>query len=328
MAMTAATNPLIAEGAPYVRDELGEIETILRERLDSEVPAVAELGKFVVDSGGKRFRPAISVLFYRLLGENGPRRDILELAAVVEMIHLATLAHDDVIDRAESRRDHPSLWKRSGNRTAILEGDFIFSRAFGLLNPHREEVRALIIDTVDRVLEGELLQESLRNDVATEAQYDQVNKGKTAVLIGAACGVGAMIGDPDLDSAKQSDVYEAGVELGLAYQMIDDLLDVFGDDALGKPRWSDWRGGWLTWPYIEFVRQEPDCVDQLLNGSLDEVGRTELVDRMRSYGIPERLQERAQACVDRAQPRLAWLDDSAMKRLLWKTFDFAVRRNR
>lgn len=326
--MTAIANPLIAEGAPYVREELDEVETILRERLDSDVPAVAELGRFVVDSGGKRFRPAISVLFYKLFGERGPKRDVLELASVVEMIHLATLAHDDVIDRAEARRDHPSLWKRSSNRSAILEGDFIFSRAFGLLNPHREEVRTLIIDTVDRVLEGELLQESLRDDVATEAQYDRVNEGKTAVLIGAACAVGARVGDPDLDAAKQSDVYAAGVELGQAYQMIDDLLDVFGDAELGKPRWSDWRGGWLTWPYIELVRLDPECRDRLLNGPLDEAGQRELLERMRHHGIPDRLRERAQAEIDRAQARLDWLDDSAMKRLLWKTFDFAVGRNR
>ena len=326
--MTATANPLIAEGAPYVRDELGEIEMVLRDRLDSEVPPVAELGKFVVDSGGKRFRPAISVLFYKLLGEKGPRRDLLELAAVVEMIHLATLAHDDVIDRAESRRDHPSLWKRSSNRSAILEGDFIFSRAFGLLNPHHEGMRKLIIDTVDRVLEGELLQESLRNDIATEAQYDRVNEGKTAVLIGTACAVGAMVGDPDLDGDSQSDVYAAGVELGLAYQMIDDLLDVFGDDELGKPRWSDWRGGWLTWPYIELIRRDPERRDQLLNGSLDETGQREVIALMQAYEIPDRLQARAQACVDRAQATLGWLDDSAMARLLWKTFDFAVGRNR
>ena len=326
--MTATANPLIAEGAPYVRDELSEIETVLRDRLDSEVPPVAELGKFVVDSGGKRFRPAISVLFYKLLGEKGRRRDALELAAVVEMIHLATLAHDDVIDRAESRRDHPSLWKRSSNRSAILEGDFIFSRAFGLLNPHPEEIRKLIIEAVDRVLEGELLQESLRHDLATEAQYDRVNEGKTAALIGAACAVGARIGDPDLDSDKQSNVYDAGVDLGLAYQMIDDLLDVFGDDELGKPRWSDWRGGWLTWPYIELIRREPERRDQLLNGSLDEAGQREVIALMRAYEIPDRLRARAQACVDRAQATLDWLDDSAMARLLWKTFDFAVGRSR
>ncbi len=326
--MTAMANPLIAEGAPYVREELSEVEAILRERLDSEVPAVAELGRFVVDSGGKRFRPAISVLFYKLLGEGGPKRDVLELAAVVEMIHLATLAHDDVIDRAEARRDHPSLWKRSSNRSAILEGDFIFSRAFGLLNPHPDETRKLIIDTVDRVLEGELLQESLRNDVATEAQYDRVNEGKTAVLIGAACAVGARVGDPNLDAAKGSDVYAAGVELGLAYQMIDDLLDVFGDTELGKPRWSDWRGGWLTWPYIELVRVDPECRDRLLNGALDEAAQAALLQRMRHHRIPDRLRARAQAEIDRAQARLDWLDDSAMKRLLWKTFDFAVGRNR
>ena len=326
--MTSTANPLIAEGAPYVQAELREVEAILRDRLHSDIPAVAELGQFVVDSGGKRFRPALSVLFYKLLGEGGRRRDVLELASVVEMIHLATLAHDDVIDRAESRRGHPSLWKRASNRSAILEGDFIFSRAFGLLNPHRAEVRELIIGTVDRVLEGELLQESLRHAIATEAQYDRVNEGKTAALIGVACAVGATVGDPDLDADRRSDVYEAGVDLGLAYQMVDDLLDVFGDDALGKPRWSDWRGGWLTWPYIELVRHEPDLTDCLTAGDLDEKGQRAILDRMRGHDIPDRLQRRARSAIERAQTRLDWLPDSALSELLWKTFDFAVRRNR
>ena len=321
-------SPLLTAGAAYVKDELAEVERTLARLLQSEIPAVADLGRYLLESGGKRFRPALTLLFYKLLGERGPRTAAVELAAVVEMVHLATLAHDDVIDQAPSRRGHDSLWKRSGNRSAILEGDFIFSRAFRLLNSHSFEIRELVIDAVERVLEGELLQESLRGRLPTPEEYERVIERKTASLIGAACTIGALVGEPDLDAERRETIRRAGRLLGTAYQMIDDLLDVFGTEALGKPRWTDQRGGWLTWPYIQLVRRsERSEIRELLErGPVEEEQRASLINEMEEYDIRERFTEQAQAAVAEAKALLGWLANSELKTLLFQGFDFVILR--
>jgi octaprenyl-diphosphate synthase len=322
--------PLLTAGADHLKDELAEVERALARLLQSEIPAVADLGRYLLESGGKRFRPALTLLFYKLLGEHGPRTAAVELAAVVEMVHLATLAHDDVIDQAASRRGHESLWKRSGNRSAILEGDFIFSRAFRLLNSHPYEIRELVIDAVEQVLEGELLQESLRGRLPTPEEYERVIERKTASLIGAACTIGALVGDPDLAAEGRDAIRRAGRLLGTAYQMIDDLLDVFGTEALGKPRWTDQRGGWLTWPYIELVRRtEGSEVRELLErGPVEEEQRKFLLREMEKHGVRERFTERAQAAVAEAKELLGWLANSELKELLFQGFDFVILRER
>lgn len=322
--------PLLAAGAEHLQEELAEVERTLARLLQSEIPAVADLGRYLLESGGKRFRPALTLLFYKLLGEHGPLTAAVELAAVVEMVHLATLAHDDVIDQAASRRGHESLWKRSGNRSAILEGDFVFSRAFRLLNSHPYEIRELVIDAVEQILEGELLQESLRGRLPTPEEYERVIERKTASLIGAACTIGALVGDPELDVERRETIRRAGRLLGTAYQMIDDLLDVFGTETLGKPRWTDQRGGWLTWPYIELVRRSsiPERRELLERGPVGEEQREDLLREMEEHGIREEFTARAQATVAEAKGLLGWLADTELKGLLFQGFDFVILRER
>ncbi len=323
---------LLARGAPYVQDELAQVEALLAERLRSDVPIISDLGRYLIESGGKRFRPALVILFYKLLGAKGSKEAAIELAAVVEMIHLATLAHDDVIDGAPERRGRASLWKLSSSQIAVLEGDFIFSRAFRLLNPYPFRVRDLIIEAVERVLEGELLQESLRGRLPTEAEYERVIAGKTAALIRAACAVGALCGDPELPEPQLERVERAGELLGRAYQMVDDWLDVFGGEALGKPRWLDQRGGWLTWPYIELARLAPDSalVERLRRGPLSGPERRRALDEMVRLQIRERFLQRAEEAVAAAKAELEGLTvaDPGLKAVLLEGFDFVVRRDR
>ncbi len=320
---------LLAAGAAHLRGDLEEVERVLAERLTSSVPVVSDLGRYLVESGGKRFRPALVLLFYKLLGAKGEREDAVELAAVVEMIHLATLAHDDVLDEAPERRGRASLWKLSGSQIAVLEGDFIFSRAFRLLNPQPFAIRERIIEAVEEVLEGELLQESLRGRVPTEEEYERVIRGKTGALIRAACAVGALCGDPDLPEDRLISIERAGLLLGMAYQMIDDLLDVFGDEALGKPRGIDQRGGWLTWPYIRLVERSGDPrLLELLRGPLEEEQREELRTEMERLGIREAFAARARALVEEAKGLLGWLADSPLKAVLFQGFDFVIERDR
>lgn len=320
---------LLAAGAAYLQEDLQEVERLLAERLESSVPVVSDLGRYVVASGGKRFRPALVLLFYKLLGGKGAHQEAVELAAVVEMIHLATLAHDDVLDEAPERRGRASLWKLSGSQIAVLEGDFIFSRAFRLLNPQPFAVRERIIQAVEEVLEGELLQESLRGKLPTEEQYDQVIAGKTGALIRAACAVGALCGDPQLPEERLSSIEKAGLSLGMAYQMIDDLLDVFGDEAVGKPRGTDQKGGWLTWPYIRLLERARDPgLFELLQRPLEEPQRRELIARMERLGIREEFAARARGLIEEAKGRLGWLADSPLKAVLFQGFDFVIERDR
>jgi octaprenyl-diphosphate synthase len=318
--------PLIAAGITHLQEELTEVEQMLRMLLNSEIPTVADLGRYLLESGGKRFRPALTLLFYRLLGSKGPRSAAIELAAVVEMIHLSTLAHDDVIDQAPMRRNRPSLWRRSNNRSAVLEGDFIFSRAFRLLNPHPIEIRSLIIEAVEQLLEGELLQESLRWQLPTPEEYDRVIERKTAALISAACTIGALLGDPELERQKLESIRQAGRLLGTAYQLVDDLLDVFGDEKLDKPTWTDQRGGWLTWPYIRLVEEEPRLGELLQKGPLDEVEKLKVLEEMARYGIREQGSERAKQAVAGAKARLSWIADCDLKGSLFAGFDAVVTR--
>lgn len=320
---------LLAAGARYLQGDLEEVERVLAEKLVSSVPVVSDLGRYLVESGGKRFRPALVLLFYKLLGERGDKKDAVELAAVVEMIHLATLAHDDVLDEAPERRGRASLWKLSGSQIAVLEGDFIFSRAFRLLNRQPFPIRERIIEAVEEVLEGELLQESLRGQVPTEDEYERVIRGKTGALIRAACAVGALVGDPDLPEERLVSIERAGLLLGMAYQMIDDLLDVFGDEALGKPRGIDQRGGWLTWPYLRLLKRTGDPqLREKLREPLPEPQRQEFVAQMVRLGIREEFAERARALVEEAKEQLSWLADSPLKAVLFQGFDFVIERDR
>ncbi len=321
-------NELIAAGTRYFQQELHALEECLERVLASDIPAVADMGRYVISSGGKRFRPMLVLLFYRLLGARGPKEAAIELAAVIEMIHLATLAHDDVIDQAATRRNHPALWKAVGNRSAILSGDFIFSRAFRLVNSYSHEIRSLVIEAVEDVLQGELLQEHLRSKLPAPEDYQRVIQGKTASLMSAACVIGALTGDPDLREDQQHSICEAGFHLGEAFQMMDDLLDVFGDEALGKPRWTDQRGGWLTWPYIRLIQKSGDegLLELLFSADLPENKRQEIIAHMERLEIRQELIAQAEWKIQHMKNLLDWIPGSKFKTLLYESSDFVLQR--
>jgi octaprenyl-diphosphate synthase len=151
---------------------------------------------------------------------------------------------------------------------------------------------------------------------------------KTAALISAACTVGAILGDPTLERWQLESIQRAGLLLGSAYQMIDDLLDVFGDERLGKPTWTDQRGGWLTWPYIRLVQQsgDPGLRELLTQKQLNEGEKSHILERMEHYGIRAQFKQRAQREIAEVKDLLHWMGDSDLRELLFDSFDFAVER--
>ncbi|MGQ9477291.1 MAG: polyprenyl synthetase family protein [Candidatus Bipolaricaulia bacterium] len=314
-------------------EELGEVEAHLKRSLSSEIPLVAELGGYLHRSGGKRLRPALVIVFYKLLGAQGERQALIEAATALELIHLATLIHDDVIDSSPSRRACPSLWKLFGNRIAVLQGDFIFSQAIALLNRQEARLRAIVTDAIGKILEGELLQEGLRWQLPTEAEYFAVIQRKTGALISAACLSGALLGDPDLSEAELERVRLAGLKLGIAYQMVDDLLDIFGDGQLGKPTWKDRDGGWLTLPFLRLLQAAPDKDKERLSlllqaEELSSAEREELLQRLVDANIKGNFIAEARALIAEAKWLLEGLGEPGLKGLLFEMMDFAVERDR
>jgi len=314
------------KGFEQVWAELEGVETCLADTLGHPLPFIDDLGRFLLDAKGKRLRPALSVLFYKLLGEKGDRDELLKLASLMELIHLATLVHDDVIDLADMRRSRPTLHTQTSNQIAVLEGDYLFVQVFKALSEFPKPTRDLVIGTVERVLEGELLQESLRGILPTAPQYDDVVKGKTASLIATSCLVGSQWGNPSLPEETHQRVYDAGLMIGQAFQLIDDLLDVFGDARLGKPLWGDLKGGWLTLPMIQLAEQAPELQPILLNTELDVAQQDQLRVSLDKLGIHGEMETKAHQMLDQAIGNLSWLPESELRNTLFETINFIAKR--
>ena len=322
----------IQEHLQLVHTELQAVQRRLQHLLQSEIPIVSELGKYLSNAGGKRFRPALLLFFYKMASTQvtrfHPQDDAIEIATLLEMIHMATLAHDDVIDQADQRRHQASLPYEWGNRKAVLEGDFIFSRVFKVLNRYEAPIRLKVIEAVEEVLGGELLQESLRWKVPTEEEYFRVIEGKTASLIAASCALGAMLGDVDLAQSQIEEVYNAGMQLGTAYQMVDDLLDIFGDEQIGKPVWSDRNGGWLTLPFIRLLEKSSseEILPLLLAKTITAHECEFLLEQLQEKGIRDAFFASARDRVERAKPLLLWLPESPLKQALFASFNYVIER--
>jgi geranylgeranyl pyrophosphate synthase len=320
---------IAVRGFERVLDELAGVEDVLGEALGSSVPFIDNLGRFLHQAKGKRLRPALAILFYKLLGEQGEREELLRLSAVLELIHLATLVHDDVIDQSDTRRNQPTLHVVNTNQIAVLEGDYLFMQMFKRLNEFPKPTRDFVIATVSEVLEGELLQESLRGVVPTESQYWDVVAGKTASLIACACVVGTQWGKPDLSDSEQQTVYDAGMLMGRAFQLVDDLLDVFGDEAeVGKPLWNDIKGGWLSLPMIRLVGRKPDFAPILIDIEQSESRKDEIQSALLELDLHQTLNTEADTMLNQAVEQLSWLPESELRTTLFDTINFIAKRRK
>ena len=236
-----------------VRADLDAVEREFERQVQSKVDVIPEIGRYIQTSGGKRVRPAVLLMAARLCGYSGPRA-ILN-AAVVEFIHTATLVHDDIIDNAELRRGQKAVHSRWGSDVTVLAGDFLYIKSMALaLTQDTLDVVRLLCDVTLRMIEGELYQLTKNGDVdISEDEHFDIIRRKTAYLFGGCAQIGALLGDAGEE--REFALREYGFNLGIMFQLVDDLLDFTGESAaLGKPIGGDLREGKITLPIIHLLR--------------------------------------------------------------------------
>jgi octaprenyl-diphosphate synthase len=237
-----------------IEAELKQVESQLKKNLESEVPLIGLVGDYLLSSGGKRIRPALLLLSAKLLGYDGERH--IALASVIEFIHTATLLHDDVVDSATLRRGIASANTLWGNEASVLVGDYLFSKSFSLMvEDGNLDILRVMSAATTTIAQGEVLQLASMSDLAmTEQRYLDVVMNKTAVLLATACQTGAILGGATAE--QERDLRSFGMDLGTAFQLIDDTLDyVSSEDQLGKCIGHDLEEGKITLPLIHTLRR-------------------------------------------------------------------------
>lgn len=246
-----------------VRADLEEVEREYERQVQSQVRVIPEIGAYIQKSGGKRVRPAVLLMSARLCGYSGPRA-VLN-AAVVEFIHTATLVHDDIIDDADVRRGRKAVHSRWGNDVTVLAGDFLYIKSMAMaLTQDTLDVVRMLCDVTLRMIEGEIYQLT-KNGVVdlSEAEHFDIIHRKTAFLFGGCAEIGGMLGEVGLE--KRTALSEYGFNLGVMFQLVDDLLDFTGEaEALGKPIGGDLREGKITLPIIHLLREGGPEADELV----------------------------------------------------------------
>ena len=326
----AAQQPLDRLAA-YLAEDMDRVNLLIRARMASEhAPRIPEVTAHLVDAGGKRLRPMLTLAAARLCGYGGPFH--LHLAATVEFIHTATLLHDDVVDESTRRRGRPTANLLWDNKSSVLVGDYLFSRSFQLMvETGNLRVLDILANASATIAEGEVLQLTAAQDLATtEAVYLQVVRGKTAALFAAATEVGGVIAGAPEDQVLALFAY--GDALGVAFQIVDDLLDYGGSTAvIGKNTGDDFRERKLTLPVIKAVARA-DATERAFWVRVIEKGQQGDGDLEQALALMQRHGAMAAARADalgwvvRAKAALHVLPDHALRDMLEDLADYVVAR--
>ncbi len=310
-----------------LQGDLHRVDELIRSSLDSDIPFVANLSETILAPQGKRLRPALLILAAGTPGKSN--QGVLLASAVVEMIHLATLLHDDVVDGSKLRRGNETLNSRNGDGAAILMGDFIYSRAITLLvEAELTQVLGLLARTVHRMSVGELLQLELsQKPILDEEAYLRVINEKTAQLIQSTCESGAVLGG---GSEMQCMAFrEFGKKIGMAFQIIDDVLDYVADEStLGKPVGSDLLEGKQTLPLLKaYAAASPACKAEIIACLADIAEHKDrLVAIVKEEGGVEASIAQARRYGEEARQALGRLPSSIYNEALDATVDFILDR--
>jgi len=317
--------------AAFLNDDLKQVSTLIRERMASDhAPRIPEVTAHLVEAGGKRLRPMLTLAAARLSGYEGENH--YRLAATVEFIHTATLLHDDVVDESAQRRGRPTANLLWDNKSSVLVGDYLFARSFQLMTDTGSlNVLRILSDAAATIAEGEVLQlTAAANLSTTEAVYLQVVRGKTAALFAAACEVGGEISD--VSSAEVEALRTYGDALGIAFQIADDLLDYGGDaKATGKNVGDDFRERKLTLPVIKAVA-EADAderafwVRTIEKGDQQDGDLEEALRLISHRGTMDATRAEARAWADTAKAAMSTLPDHELREMLTELADYVVAR--
>ena len=318
--------------AAALADEMGDVNALIRDRMASEhAPRIPEVTAHLVEAGGKRLRPMMTLAAAKMCGYEGPYH--VHLAATVEFIHTATLLHDDVVDESAQRRGRPTANLLWDNTSSVLVGDYLFARSFQLMTETGSlDVLRILSNAAATIAEGEVLQLTAASDLATtEDIYLKVVRGKTAALFSAAMEVGGVIAGKDAKLVKA--LYDYGDALGVGFQIVDDLLDYAGTDATGKNIGDDFRERKLTLPVIKAVAladaDERAFWDRTIAKGRQEDGDLETaLTLMNKHNTLETTRQEALAWMDTAKNALAPLPDHDIKGMLLDLADYVVARVR
>jgi octaprenyl-diphosphate synthase len=313
--------------------ELAQVEQEFERQARSNVQVIAYLADYLRESGGKRVRPALTILANYAVGGDGSRYNSIRMATVMEFLHTATLVHDDIIDSADTRRNRPTVNALYGNETAVLMGDWLYMSAFETSLAERSLPILDILTRVTRKMtEGELLQlTTLGKTDISEQQYLDIIQRKTAFLFSACCEVGAILGGAN--EAEQKALADYGMNLGMAFQLTDDLLDFTSNpDTLGKGTGVDLLGGKVTLPLIYLIASEPatrELIQTVMtNASYAGAARSELHQAVERAGAIESSRLRADEFATAARTALDILPESEFRDSLSSIPTYVLDRDR
>ena len=314
-----------------LHDDLLRVESEIGLESVASVDAVTTIGQYLQKSGGKRLRPALLLLCAKLVGESGP--SAIRLGAVVEILHAATLVHDDVIDMAQTRRGRPSSNVQWGNHICVLSGDWLYMQAFQIaLRERNFHILDLLISLTQMMVEGELIQlERIGKIDVSEADCMELADRKTAGLFSVCARLGAVCGGAD--SALEDKLGDYAWNLGMAFQVVDDLLDFTArEKTLGKPVGGDLKEGKVTLPLVYALEsatpEERRMVETVLRErSYDTVPFRDILALIEKYDSIQRVQERAHQFTGKSRQIMAEFPDSSYQRALVAVVNIVTDRD-
>jgi octaprenyl-diphosphate synthase len=331
----AHQNPQLAARKIFslITSEMALVEAEFERQASSNIQVINYLGEYLRASGGKRVRPALLILSNYASGFNASAKHVIRLATVMEMLHTATLVHDDIIDNADKRRNRSSVNARFGNQQAVLMGDWLYMSAFETSLQERSlEILDILTRLTRKMTEGEIIQlTTLGRTDLSETEYFDILQRKTAYLFSSCCEIGAILGKAE--KVQQSALREYGMNLGKAFQLADDLLDFTAEEeVLGKAAGADLIEGKLTLPLILLVEKEPavkkDLEIVMLEGNYRKVSRFALLEKLEKYNLLEETKLRAYDFAEKAIKNLEVLPKTEYRLALEEIPTYMIERNK